>query len=461
MSEKNVFRVEGFSCANCAGKFEKNVKELPGVEDAKVNFGASKITVIGMATVDELEEAGAFENLKVFPEKIRQGHREVVSEIPRERKISFFQKHQILLFSALLIVLGYISSFINGEDNLITVLLFLSAIVIGGYSLFKVGLQNLLRLDFDMRTLMTIAIIGAAIIGEWAEGAIVVILFAISEALERYSMEKARKSIKSLMEIAPKEALIRRYGKELSIPVENVEIGDVMIVKPGQKIALDGIVVKGSSTVNQAAITGESIPITKSLGDEVFSGTLNEDGLLEVKVTKYIEDTTISKIIEMVEEAQAERAPAQAFIDRFAKYYTPLIMFIALLVAIIPPIFFDASFETWIYQGLAVLVVGCPCALVISTPISIVSAIGSAAKKGVLIKGGIYLEEMGSIKAIAFDKTGTLTKGVPVVTDIKIFNQKYDEKEVLAITSALERNSGHPLAAAIVNKASEKGNQWF
>lgn len=457
MSEKNVFRVEGFSCANCAGKFEKNVKELPGVEDAKVNFGASKITVIGMATVDELEEAGAFENLKVFPEKIRQGHREVVSEIPRERKISFFQKHQILLFSALLIVLGYISSFINGEDNLITVLLFLSAIVIGGYSLFKVGLQNLLRLDFDMRTLMTIAIIGAAIIGEWAEGAIVVILFAISEALERYSMEKARKSIKSLMEIAPKEALIRRYGKELSIPVENVEIGDVMIVKPGQKIALDGIVVKGSSTVNQAAITGESIPITKSLGDEVFSGTLNEDGLLEVKVTKYIEDTTISKIIEMVEEAQAERAPAQAFIDRFAKYYTPLIMFIALLVAIIPPIFFDASFETWIYQGLAVLVVGCPCALVISTPISIVSAIGSAAKKGVLIKGGIYLEEMGSIKAIAFDKTGTLTKGVPVVTDIKIFNQKYDEKEVLAITSALERNSGHPLAAAIVNKASEKG----
>lgn len=457
MSEKNVFRVEGFSCANCAGKFEKNVKELPGVEDAKVNFGASKITVIGMATVDELEEAGAFENLKVFPEKIRQGHREVVSEIPRERKISFFQKHQILLFSALLIVLGYISSFINGEDNLITVLLFLSAIVIGGYSLFKVGLQNLLRLDFDMRTLMTIAIIGAAIIGEWAEGAIVVILFAISEALERYSMEKARKSIKSLMEIAPKEALIRRYGKELSIPVENIEIGDVMIVKPGQKIALDGIVVKGSSTVNQAAITGESIPITKSLGDEVFSGTLNEDGLLEVKVTKYIEDTTISKIIEMVEEAQAERAPAQAFIDRFAKYYTPLIMFIALLVAIIPPIFFDASFETWIYQGLAVLVVGCPCALVISTPISIVSAIGSAAKKGVLIKGGIYLEEMGSIKAIAFDKTGTLTKGVPVVTDIKIFNQKYDEKEVLAITSALERNSGHPLAAAIVNKASEKG----
>lgn len=457
LSEKNVFRVEGFSCANCAGKFEKNVKELPGVEDAKVNFGASKITVIGMATVDELEEAGAFENLKVFPEKIRQGHREVVSEIPRERKISFFQKHQILLFSALLIVLGYISSFINGEDNLITVLLFLSAIVIGGYSLFKVGLQNLLRLDFDMRTLMTIAIIGAAIIGEWAEGAIVVILFAISEALERYSMEKARKSIKSLMEIAPKEALIRRYGKELSIPVENVEIGDVMIVKPGQKIALDGIVVKGSSTVNQAAITGESIPITKSLGDEVFSGTLNEDGLLEVKVTKYIEDTTISKIIEMVEEAQAERAPAQAFIDRFAKYYTPLIMFIALLVAIIPPIFFDASFETWIYQGLAVLVVGCPCALVISTPISIVSAIGSAAKKGVLIKGGIYLEEMGSIKAIAFDKTGTLTKGVPVVTDIKIFNQKYDEKEVLAITSALERNSGHPLAAAIVNKASEKG----
>lgn len=455
--KQSVFRIEGLSCTNCAGKFERNVKELPGVKDAKVNFGASKITVIGETTIDELEKAGAFEHLKIYPEKIRRDGGEGGSEKERKERPSFFQKHQTLLFPSYLIVLGYISSFLNGEENLITILLFLSAMIIGGFSLFKEGFTNLLHLEFDMRTLMTIAIIGASIIGEWAEGAVVVILFAISEALERYSMEKARKSIQSLMEIAPKQALIRRDGKELLIPVENVHIGDIMIVKPGQKIALDGIVVKGSSTVNQAAITGEAIPVTKNMGDEVFSGTLNEEGLLEVKVTKYVEDTTISKIIEMVEEAQGERAPSQAFIDRFAKYYTPIIMFIALLVAIVPPVFFLADWGTWIYQGLSVLVVGCPCALVISTPISIVSAIGSAAKRGVLIKGGIFLEELGSVKVIAFDKTGTLTKGIPVVTDVKIFHEEYDERKILEIAYALERNSNHPLAKAIVRRAREKG----
>lgn len=455
-AEKQIYRVEGFSCANCAGKFERNVKALPGVEDAKVNFGASKITVFGHVTVEELERAGAFENLKVYPDKVIRKS-PTKKEDQQESKVSFYEKHQTLLFSGLLIVLGYISTFVNGEDNLITVLLFISSIIIGGYSLFKVGLNNLIHLDFDMRTLMTVAIIGAAIIGEWAEGAIVVILFAISEALERYSMDQARKSIRSLMELAPNEALIRRGGEELILPVEEIKIGDMMIVKPGQKIAMDGVVVKGTSTVNEAAITGESIPVEKKEKDEVYAGTLNEEGLLEVRITKYVEDTTLSKIIELVEEAQTERAPAQAFIDRFAKYYTPIIMMIALLVAIVPPLFFGGVWLEWIYQGLAVLVVGCPCALVISTPISIVSAIGSAAKKGVLIKGGIYLEEMGSLKAIAFDKTGTLTKGLPVVTDVKVMDEASNEKEILAIAYALEKSSSHPLASAIVRRAEEAG----
>lgn len=456
LEEKQVFRVEGFSCANCAGKFERNVKEIPGVADAKVNFGASKITVVGEATVEELERAGAFENLKVFPEQRVRGKRQEKKSQQKE-ELGFYQKYQSLIFAGLLIGLGYVSMFTNGESNLVTVLLFLSAILIGGHHLLKVGLENLVRLDFDMRTLMTIAIIGAAILGEWAEGAVVVILFAISEALERHSMDQARKSIQSLMDIAPNEAVIRRGGNEMVIPVDEVEIGDIMIVKPGQKIALDGVVVKGTSTVNQAAITGESIPVEKRLDDEVFAGTLNEEGLLEVKVTKYVEDTTISKIIELVEEAQAERAPAQAFIDKFAKYYTPAIMFVSFLVAIVPPVFFGGVWIDWIYQGLAVLVVGCPCALVISTPISIVSAIGSAAKRGVLIKGGIYLEEMGSLKAIAFDKTGTLTKGIPVVTDFAVVSDQADEHRVLAIALGLERNSNHPLASAIVKKAKEMG----
>ena len=450
--DKNVYRVEGFSCANCAGKFEENVKKLSGVHDAKVNFGASKIEVYGNTTIEELEKAGAFENLKVAPDKpLREEKQEV-----KEEKEPFYKKHSTLLYAFLLIVFGYISQFVNGEENIITSLLFAAAIVIGGYSLFKVGFQNMLHFEFDMKTLMTVAIIGAAIIGEWAEGAIVVILFAISEALERFSMDRARQSIRSLMDIAPKEALVRRNGQEMMIHVDDIAVGDIMIVKPGQKLAMDGVVVHGYSAVNQATITGESVPVEKTVDDEVFAGTLNEEGILEVKVTKLVEDTTISKIIHLVEEAQGERAPSQAFVDKFAKYYTPIIMIIAGLVAVVPPLLFGGSWGTWVYQGLAVLVVGCPCALVISTPISIVSAIGNAAKKGVLIKGGIYLEEMGALKAIAFDKTGTLTKGVPVVTDFKMLNNQVNAEDMLSIITALEYRSGHPLASAIMKKADEE-----
>ena len=453
---KNVYRVEGFTCANCAGKFENNVKQLSGVEDAKVNFGASKISVYGKASIEELEQAGAFENLKVAPEKTAHHVSGEITEDTKEEKVPFYKKYSTLLYSTSFLAFGYLSYFVNGEENLLTTLLFLASMLVGGLSLFKVGFQNLLRLEFDMKTLMTVAVIGGAIIGEWGEVALVVILFAISEELERFSMDRARNSIRSLMGIAPKEALVRRNGQEIMIHVDDIAVGDIMIVKPGEKIAMDGVVVNGYSAVNQAAITGESVPVGKTVDDEVFAGTLNEEGLLEVKITKLVEDTTISKIIHLVEEAQGERAPAQAFVDKFAKYYTPIIMIIAALVVVVPPLLFGGSWETWIYQGLAVLVVGCPCALVISTPISIVSAIGNAAKKGVLVKGGVYLEEMGALKAIAFDKTGTLTKGVPVVTDFIVLNNQTNEKELLAIITALEYRSQHPLASAIMKKAEEE-----
>lgn len=410
-----------------------------------MNFGAAKLTVYGETTIEELEKAGAFENIKVYPEKQKI----------TEKKEPFLQRNSTVIASLVFLLIGLISAEMYGKDSISSILAYASSILVGGYRLFKSGLKNIFRLEFDMKTLMTIAVIGAAIIGEWGEGATVVILFAISEALETYSMDKARQSIRSLMDITPKKALIRRGNKEFTVEVDDIQIGDIMIVKPGQKIAMDGIVVKGISSVNQAAITGESVPAKKAVDDEVFAGTLNEEGLLEVKVTKHVDDTTIARIIHLVEEAQAERAPSQAFVDRFAKYYTPVIMLIALGVAIVPPSFYGADWNVWIYQGLAVLVVGCPCALVISTPVAIVTAIGNAARNGVLIKGGIHLEEMGAVKAIAFDKTGTLTKGTPVVTDY-LPQQHANSNKLLTIIAALENGSQHPLASSILKKAEQE-----
>lgn len=449
MSEKmteKTYRIEGLSCTNCAGKFEKNVKQLPGVTSATVNFGASKISVEGQTTIEELEEAGAFENLIIRDDQ--ENDEQVRS------KESFIKRNIALIISLGFILVAVISQLSLGEDHLLTKALYILAIIIGGFDLFKEGFSDLIKLDFSMESLMTIAIIGAGFIGEWAEGSIVVILFAISEALERFSMDKARQSIRSLMDIAPKEALIRRNNVEQLVSVDKIDIDDIMIIKPGQKIAMDGLVINGHSSVNQAAITGESVPVEKQLDDEVFAGTLNEEGVLEVKVTKKVTDTTIAKIIHLVEEAQGERAPAQAFVDKFAKYYTPFIIIMALLIVVVPPLFFGGDWNKWLYQGLSILVVGCPCSLVISTPVSIVSAIGNAAKNGVLVKGGVYLEEIGHLRAIAFDKTGTLTKGKPVVTDF-IATSSETDINYLSIISSLESLSQHPLASAILNEADK------
>lgn len=395
-----------------------------------------------------VEKAGAFENLK-----LRAENEKAVVREPFWKQKSNYKVY----ISALILIISWFLSEQYGEDHQYPITGYAAAIIIGGYTLFLKGFKNLARLNFDMSTLMTIAIIGAAIIGEWGEGAMVVILFAISEALERFSMEKARQSIESLMDIAPKEALIKRDNEEMRIHVDDIQIGDIMIVKPGEKLAMDGVVLKGTSSLNQAAITGESVPAVKTAGDEVFAGTLNEEGLLEVKVTKHAEDTTIAKIIHLVEEAQAEKAPSQQFVDKFARYYTPAIIVLALLIAVVPPLF-GGDWNEWIYQGLAALVVGCPCALVVSTPVAVVTAVGNAARNGVLIKGGIHLEETGALKSIAFDKTGTLTKGVPAVTDI--ITIKGDERQLLQITAAIEKGSQHPLASAIMKKAEEMGTDF-
>lgn len=447
---KQEYRLQNLSCASCAAKFEKNVKAIPEVQDAQVNFGASKITVIGAISVDQIEEAGAFDGIKVTQSAAKA----------LENTTPFYRKKENVLagISLLFVILGYLFAGMNGESSPLPISMFIIAILVGGVGIFKIGFRNLVRFEFDMKTLMTIAIIGAAIIGEWEEAAVVVFLFAVSEALEAYSMDKARQSIRQLMDIAPPTAIIKRaHGEhyhEVELPTEDIEIGDILIVKPGQKIAMDGIVISGLSAVNQATITGESIPVNKTVNDEVFAGTLNEEGALEVRVTKRVEDTTIAKIIHLVEEAQAEKAPSQQFVDRFAKYYTPAIMVIAFLVAVIPPLIVG-DWQRWIYQGLAVLVVGCPCALVVSTPVAIVTAIGNAARQGVLIKGGVHLEQLGHIEAVAFDKTGTLTKGQPAVTDI-VTTENWSEDYVLQLVAAVEKQSQHPLAKAILNRLHDK-----
>lgn len=440
-----TYNVVGLTCANCAAQFEENVKKLPHVKEAKVNFAAAKLTVLGEATIEELEQAGAFENIKVLPE------REPLTHPPYWKTKPLLQT----ALSGLLLTVGIIFAFLHGQQSPITIFSLASSILIGGYAWLIQGLKNLAAFRFDMKTLMTVAVLGAMAIGEWLEGAALVFLFGISEWLESYSMEKARQSIRSLVELTPREALVKRRGREMTIPVDEIEIGDILIVKPGQKIAMDGRVVKGLSSVNQAAITGEAIPVTKTVNDEVFAGTLNEEGLLEVEVTKRREDTTLAKIIHLVEEAQSERAPSQNMVDRFARYYTPGIMGIALLVTTVPPLFFAQEWMEWIYRGLALLVVACPCALVISTPVSIVSAIGNAARKGVLIKGGLHLEEVGTTQAIAFDKTGTLTRGVPEVVDLITLKEMEEKLSWFYIAAALEKGSSHPLAQAICRHAEK------
>ena len=448
MSEKmteKTYRIEGLSCTNCAGKFEKNVKQLPGVTSATVNFGASKISVEGQTTIEELEEAGAFENLIIRDDQ--ENDEQVRS------KESFIKRNIALIISLGFILVAVISQLSLGEDHLLTKALYILAIIIGGYDLFKEGFSDLIKLDFSMESLMTIAIIGAAFIGEWAEGSIVVILFAISEALERFSMDKARQSIRSLMDIAPKEALIRRNNVEQLVSVDKIDIDDIMIIKPGQKIAMDGLVINGHSSVNQAAITGESVPVEKQLDDEVFAGTLNEEGVLEVKVTKKVTDTTIAKIIHLVEEAQGERAPAQAFVDKFAKYYTPAVCYGALALAILPPLVrllflgMTPEWGDWVMRALTFLVISCPCALVISIPLSFFAGIGGASNAGVLVKGSNYLETLSETKYVVFDKTGTMTQGVFEVSGVH--HSSMDTEKLLEYAALAECHSSHPISKSL------------
>lgn len=481
------FELTGLDCADCATKIATVVGKLEGVASAEVNFGASKMKVAyNPARLDQGAIVSRIEKMgygAVPLSAVRAPEATGITAVgtgaepqagarvaqpqttgtlaAKARELPFWIKHRKAFTTAVSgvflgvgVVLGWLR-----VPEVVTVPFYVAAMVTGGYYPARAGFYAVRNgLGFDMNFLMTIAAIGAAAIGEWAEGATVVFLFSLGNALEGYAMEKTRQSIRSLMDLAPNEALVRRGGQEVRLQVEQIVVGDVIIVKPGERIAMDGRVIGGRSSVNQAPITGESIPVQKALGDEVFAGTINEKGSLEVQVTRLVRDNTLSRIIALVEEAQAQKAPSQRFVDLFAKYYTPIVILLAAGIAVIPPLF-GAPFSPWFYRALTLLVVSCPCALVISTPVSIVSAIGNAARNGVLIKGGAHLEQAGGISAVAFDKTGTLTVGKPEVTDVIPIGGTPVE-EVIRVAAGVESRSEHPLADAILQKAKNDGIQY-
>jgi Cd2+/Zn2+-exporting ATPase len=307
----------------------------------------------------------------------------------------------------------------------------------------------------DINALMVIAVTGALLLGEWFEAASVVLLFAVAQWLEVRTMERARQAIRALIELSPREALVRRDGLELRIPVDGIRIGDDMLVRPGEKIPLDGVVIAGHSDVNEAPLTGESLPVDKNPESEVFAGTINGRGALDVRVTRLVRDTRLARVIHLVETAQASRAPVQTFVDRFARVYTPAVLVLAVVLALVP-LLAGGDVATWVYRALVLLVISCPCALVISTPVSLVSALSAAARNGVLIKGGVYLERLAAIRVVAFDKTGTLTTGNLSVVDVIPLDGR-TRVEILRAAAAIEMRSEHPVARAIVAAAHAEG----
>jgi len=331
---------------------------------------------------------------------------------------------------------------------------FAASALLAGHEIMRRAWRALLRLQLEMNFLMTIAAAGAFGIGHGEEGAAVLFLFAVAEGLEGYAENRARVSIAKLLELAPPSARIRRNGEEVSILTEEVQVREIVIVRPGEKIPLDGVVREGGSTVNQAAITGESIPVEKQPGDQVYAGTLVNEGYLEIEVTKRSTETVLSRIVALVKEAEKKKSRAERFVERFARYYTPTVVGLALLVATLPSLLFGQAFSTWFYRALVLLVVSCPCALAISTPVSIVAALTSAARHGVLVKGGEYIEAIRKARVFAFDKTGTLTEGRLKVESIHSLDST-DPMEILKLAAGIEQKSQHPIAQAIVESAAE------
>jgi Cd2+/Zn2+-exporting ATPase len=446
---ESVYRIEGMDCHEEVQLLERRLGHLPGLERftadilnqrLRVTHDAARLTAAAVA--DAVNGTGMRAWLE-HEQPLQAGTRSASGRV------------RLLILSGAALAAGQVLHWL-GVTAWIVVPVFVAAIVAGGVHTAKRGWTAMRSFSLDINALMLVAVVGAAAIGQWSEAASVIFLFALAQWLETRSMDRARHAIRSLMDLAPSEALVRREGQERRVPVDDLRVGETIIVTPGERIPIDGRVAVGASDVNQAPITGESLPVDRHAGDEVFAGTINGRGALEVVVTRLRRDTTMARIINLVEVAQAQRAPSQSFVERFARIYTPAVIGAAALVAAMPRLALGQPFGDWFYRALVLLVISCPCALVISTPVSIVSALAGAARRGVLIKGGIHLERAATVNAVAFDKTGTLTLGRPEVMDVIPLNGS-GPAEVLRLAAALEARSEHPLAQAVIRKAGEHG----
>ena len=442
----SVFKVSGMDCATEEMIIQNSLGREKGIHNLGFDLISERLTVehslSSHAIIQNISAAG-------FKAEI-EGKEQIDDGKDRIRK-----RILLTIISGLFIAAGAVLDFRDIFQQAV-IPLYVAAMLFGGILMARKGFYALKTLTLDMNFLMTLAVIGAAFIGEWLEGAMVIFLFSIAELLEAGSLNRARNAIQSLMELAPDTArVIRDNGEFETRNIDNIDVGTLISVRPGERIPLDGEVIETNGFINEAPITGESIPVEKVNGDPVYAGSINGDSAFKIKVTRLSSDSTITRIIKLVEEARSNKSPSEKFVDKFSRYYTPIVVGLSAAMVIIPTLIFDASFDTWFYRALVLLVVACPCALVISTPVTIVSGLARAAKSGVLIKGGNYLEAMANVDAVILDKTGTITIGKPEVVEVFSLNSHSEEK-ILSIAASVESASEHPVANAIVSETENR-----
>jgi Cd2+/Zn2+-exporting ATPase len=454
----------GRACESCALALERQMQQLPGVRRATASFAGGVMSVHYDNTLispEQLAREVTSWGASVSPSASQLG--EVVGEPQTglQGAWEWLGEHLEAVFTAVTFVTmigGLIAENWSAAPPYLATVLYAIAYFTGGIFGLKAGLQSLRARTIDIDLLMILAAIGAAIVGQPFEGAMLLFLFSLSNVLQEYALGRTRDAIRAMMTLRPTQALVRRGSQTVILSIEQIVVGDHMLVKPGERIALDGVVLVGESEIDQASITGESMPVSKEPGDTVFAGTINQNGYLEIGVTKLAKDSTIARLIQMVEEAQSEKAETQRFIDKFEQYYALGVILLTAAAIIIPPLFLGEAFNEAFYRAMTIMVAASPCAIVISTPATVLSAIGNGARRGVLFKGGVYVENAATIKVVAFDKTGTLTIGKPQVTDIATCaSWDGDEEALLAMAAAVEMKSEHPLAQAVVTAAEQRG----